>query len=241
MDDPSILRPVEGSVREFEKEAGESVLGKRLMTEGGKFLGNVDDVLIDRQTRRVVAYEVSGGVWQDMMRGQTAVPVAHIISIGSDVAVVPDFVQDQVEEPTGGLIGAAGSVKEKASAAYDTAAHKVDQARTEVAETIEGKEADYARGKTAGRDVTDDAGNVLVRAGETITGDHIGRAVAAGKMHALAAAAGQTHASEVAGTVRDKVAAAGATAREKAAMCRKPPVKRPPTCPRPPRTGRPTF
>jgi uncharacterized protein YrrD len=195
------LQPA-GAAREQAEtgaDAGEPVLGKRLLTEGGKFLGNVDDVLIDRESRRVVAYEVSGGVWQDMMRGQTAVPVDQIISIGSAAVIVPDIVADRVAETTGGL-----------AAATETARERIDQARTEVAETIEEKEASFARGRTAANAVYDEDGSIIVLAGETITDAHIARAIAAGKMHALALTAGKAEA-------RDRAAAATTVVRERAA------------------------
>lgn len=193
------LQPAGAAREPTESGAGEPVLGKRLLTEGGRFLGNVDDVLIDRQSRRVVAYEVSGGVWQDMMRGQTAVPVDQIISIGSAAVIVPDFVGERVAETTGGL-----------AAATETARVRLAQARTEVAETIEEKETSFARGRTAANAVYDEDGSIIVLAGETITDAHIARAVAAGKMHALALTAGKAEA-------RERAAAAGAVVRERAA------------------------
>lgn len=217
IDTPALLSAVEGNHPERNVEGGEPVLGKRLLTQGGKFLGNIDDVLIDRASRRVVAYEVSGGLWHDLMRGQTAVPIPQVLTIGRDAVIVPDTVQADVEASTGGLLGVTGAAKEKVAAAYEQTAQVAGQARAEVAEAIENREADYARGKTAARDVTDDTGALLVSAGEVITEDHIRRAEAAGQMHALAIAAGRAHASDVAETVREKVATAGATIREKAA------------------------
>lgn len=188
------------------EEIGESVLGKRLMTETGKFLGNVDDVFIDRQSRRVSAYEVSGGVWQNMMKGQSAVPVQEIVSIGHDVVVVPDFVQEHVEAVTGGLAGA-----------YEVGKEKVAQARTEISETVEQKEADFALGKTSANTVTDDKGNLIVRQGEAITAEHIARAQALGQMHALALAAGKTQAGQSYDSLKERAAGAVDAARDKAA------------------------
>ena len=213
------LSAVEGSVSDAAEDAGQPVLGKRLMTEGGKFLGNIDDVLIDRQSRRVVAYEVSGGLWHDMMKGQTDIPVEHITSIGHDVVIVPEFVEAQVEETTGGLVAAAEAAQEKAAEIKETASEKIEEARTSAAVAIENKEADYARGKVAGRAVfLDDANTLpLVREGEIITDAHVTQAVAAGKMHALAAAAGYAHASDIAQSAREKAGDLADAARAKAA------------------------
>ena len=217
VDTAQVLTPLKGISKSPVEEAGQPVLGKRLLTEGGKFLGNVEDVLVERETRRVVAYEVSGGLWQDMMRGQSDVPVSRVTTIGKDVVVVPDIVEDQVMEPTGGLIATAETAKEKAAAAYETAAEKVEQVRTEVSTALEDKEARYALGKTAGRDVKDDAENIIVREGEVITEEHIRVATAANKMHAVAVAAGQAQAVDAAGHVREKVSEGASAVREKAA------------------------
>ena len=217
IDDTTVLEPLQGDLGTFEEEAGEPVLGKRLMTENGKFLGNIDDVLIDRQSRRVVAYQVSGGLWQDMMRGQTDVPVDKIISIGKDVVLVPEAVESAIEQPSGGLVAAAEAAKEKVAHATEAVKEKAAEARTSAAVAIENKEADYARGKVANKAVEDDAGNLIVPAGATVTDAHIRAAIAAGKLHALAIAAGQTQAGDLADTAREKVAHATETVREKAA------------------------
>ncbi len=55
-------------------------------------------------------------------------------------------------------------------------------------------------GKIAGRAVTDEAGNVLVREGEAITEAHIQQAISRGRLHALAASAGVAQAGNVADT-----------------------------------------
>lgn len=213
------LQSIEGDVSSAAEDAGQPVLGKRLMTEGGKFLGNIDDVLIDRASRRVVAYEVSGGLWHDMMKGQTDVPVEHITSIGHDVVIVPEFVEAQVEETTGGLAATAEAAKVKAAEIKDATAEKIEEARTSASIAIENKEADYARGKVVGRDVFLDDANTLIlaRNGEIVTDAHIAQATAAGKMHALAAAAGYAHASDIAHSAREKAGDLADAARAKAA------------------------
>lgn len=194
-------------VNDFAKEAGEPVIGKRLLTDDGTFLGAIDDVLIERDNRKVVAYEVSGGVWQDMMKGQTDVPVDNIISIGEDVVIVPASVKAMVQEAKGGLSAVASAAGEKAGELKDTASEKLAAARTETSEYVDDKEADYARGKTAGETVLDDAGNILVPIGTMITDADIANARAAGRLHALAASAGKTQGGDFVDTVKEKFAA----------------------------------
>ncbi|MER3495704.1 MAG: hypothetical protein C4320_02095 [Armatimonadota bacterium] len=204
----NVLEEISRKIEEFGDEAGEPVLGKRLMTDDGSFLGRIDDILVDRTTRKVVAYEVSGGLWNDLMRGQTDVPIEHITAIGRDVVIVPAAIKDMVQETTGGLIGQA-----------QIAAEKVNDARTAASEKIEDKEIDYSLGKVAGHDVTDDNNSIIVRQGETITEQHIQRALATNKVHALAIAAGRQHAMEIGQsateTVKEKVGSAQESLKDK--------------------------
>lgn len=214
--DPNAAREVDRSAKDFGDEAGEAVLGKRLMTDDGSFLGSIVDVLIDRESRRITAYEVGGGLWHDLMKGQTDVPVEHISSIGADVVIVPASVKNTIHEVSGGLVGTAQIAGEKLTDAKDAAATKIEEARTVVAEKIEDKEIDYAIGKVAGSDVTTDAGHCIVRTGDPITESHVQQALAAGKMHQLAMAAGKAHAADLYDTAREKASAGVDTLREKA-------------------------
>ncbi len=205
--DSNAVREIDRAAKDFGDEAGIAVLGKRLMTDDGSFLGKIDDVLIDRESRRLTAYEVSGGLWHSLMRGQTDVPVEHITSIGADVVIVPASVKTMVHEVTGGLIGTAQVAGEKAAAVKDSAAEKIADARTAAAERIEDKEIDYSIGKVAGSDVTTDSGTTIVRTGETITESHVQQALAANKIHALALAAGKAHAADLYDSAKEKAAA----------------------------------
>lgn len=194
-----LLREQDRNVKQVAEDSGESIVGKRLMTEDGDNLGSIDDVLIDPATFLIVAYQVSGGLWHDLMRGQTDVPVEMVLNVGKDVVVVPSSVKQVVERTSGGLLGTFGV------------------ARTQISETLEDKEADYALGKTSGSDVTFDDGRVLVRQGETITEGHIQEALMSDKMHALAAAAGFHQAGEAWDTTKDKAGDAWDATKAKAA------------------------
>lgn len=195
---------VEGDVNAYAAQAGDHVLGKRLMTEDGKFLGAIDDVLIERTSKNVTAYEVSGGVFQDMYKGQTDVPIKTITSIGHDVVIVPTFAWEMVEEPRGGLVAVTAAAQAKATEMGHEAAAGVATIRTQAAESIERKEAEYALGKKAGRGVMDEANLPIVLTGQTITSGHIQHAIVAGKMHALAASAGYDQAGDVVAAGKEK-------------------------------------
>jgi len=77
--------------------------------------------------------------------------------------------------------------------------------RKKTSETVARQEAAFARGKIAGTPVTDDEGNVLVDAGHRIDDTAIERAAAAGKLHALAAAAMTAHVQDFKEKAREQL------------------------------------
>ncbi|RYG48286.1 hypothetical protein EON79_04940 [bacterium] len=180
-------------VRKVAEESGEGIVGKKIMTEDGDNLGTVVDVLLDVDDHKIVAYEVSGGIWSDLMRGQTDVPASVVVSIGKDVIVVPNNVKAEVERPSGGFLGFTSSAQEK----------------------LEEREADYALGKVSGSDVTFEDGMYLVRKGDRITEEHVRNAMLAGKIHALAAAAGFQQAGEAWDATKAKASELGERVQEK--------------------------
>lgn len=144
-----------------------------VMTLSGEKLGAVSDILIDEETGNAISYEVTGGLAQDIGSGRDYVDATHTINVGYDAIIVPDSVATflQEQEP-GGIAGAYRGAKRK------TTAYTEEQL------------ANMVRGKTAGNDVYDDLGNVIVARGQIITDSVIEEAKAKGKLNQLAYAAG---------------------------------------------------
>lgn len=204
--DGSKLIELDRNVKDVESEAGEDILGKRLMTDDGSFLGTIDDVLIDRHSRKLVAYEISGGLWRDITRGQSDIPIDFVGTIGKDVVIVPAHVKEQALIDNGGLSGVLSSAQEK-----------IDDGRTRASLAIEDKEADYAVGRVAADDVSTEDGTVIVRKGETITEEHVQHAMLTERMHALAIVAGKGQAGDLVDAAKAKAADLGEAAQNKQA------------------------
>lgn len=62
-----------------------------ILTEGGAFIGDVDEFTINTQTGRLEAMLVSGGLIRDLFRGQAALPSHLIVAIGEDATIVKDL------------------------------------------------------------------------------------------------------------------------------------------------------
>lgn len=149
------------------------ITDKIVLTESGNKLGTISDVVVNPTTGQAISYEVSGGMARDIGSGRRYVDVPHTAVIGEDAVLVPDNTEVVLEsQEPGGLAGAYRSARSR------TGAFTREQ------------EINLSRGKTAGRDVCDGNGDLIVAKGETITDDIIDRAVQEGKMHEVALAAG---------------------------------------------------
>src|SRR5699024_10722813 len=77
--------------REFQNRpdlSGISTL--RVVTEDGTYVGNLTTVQIDQQTGKLTAIETSGSGILDLLRRPKEISIAEVISIGTDVVIVPD-------------------------------------------------------------------------------------------------------------------------------------------------------
>ncbi|MEJ7654211.1 MAG: PRC-barrel domain-containing protein [Chloroflexia bacterium] len=195
-DDPYIKRIMEND---------NILAGTKVMTEDGRDLGTIGDMLMDDSTGEVVGYEVSGGVFSSTLKGKKFMPAPETISVGKDVAFVPSDVGDQMQAQTGGIVGAAQSAGAAASSGISSAASTVsDQAssagasasgalagaRDRAVEVTTEQERSYVLGKSTNKDVASDSGEVLVPAGKTVDEGDVQRAENEGKLHALFAATG---------------------------------------------------
>lgn len=152
---------------------GEDIRHRVLMTHSGHKLGSISDIVIDDESGKAVSYEVTGGFAKDIGSGRDYVDATQTENVGIDAVIVPDTVATYLQEQEpGGFAGAYKGAKEKAG------------------RYTEEQEIKLAHGKTAGQDVYDDQGNLIVAQGQTITDDVIDEAKAKGKMHQVAYAAG---------------------------------------------------
>lgn len=164
-------------------QADNILTGTRVYTEDGRDLGTIGDMYIDDSTGHVAGYEVSGGVFASSLRGKKFMPAPETLTVGRDVAFVPSEVGDAMEAQTGGIVGAAQGASTATSGALSSARDKVSTATRD-------QQRAYVLDKPVNRDVTGDAGEVLVPAGKAVDQADVDRAEAAGKLNALFLATG---------------------------------------------------
>lgn len=87
----------EASAEAFrEARSGDrSLIGRKIVTQGGRLVGQVSDVVINEQQRRVTSLTIGGG----MLEQGDVVQAARIVSVGPDLIVVRD--EDDTDDAAG--------------------------------------------------------------------------------------------------------------------------------------------
>jgi len=67
-----------------------SIKGMRVITESGKEIGVVDEIMFDPAAGTVEAFRISGGLLQDLVEGKGVLPVPPGITAGPDTIIIPD-------------------------------------------------------------------------------------------------------------------------------------------------------
>jgi uncharacterized protein YrrD len=101
--------------------------GTRIMTTDGQNLGTMIDLYFDERTGAVEGYEVSGGLFADAYSGRSFVPAIQTLKIGEDVAFVPSYTADYMEEQMGGIKAAVQSASLKAQDAAQVTGDKLQE------------------------------------------------------------------------------------------------------------------
>lgn len=69
--------------------------GLLVMTEGGSYLGIIEDIRLGPRGE-MVAYEISIGFTEDVQRGRCLIPAADALTVGRDVATFPDGTEQHL-------------------------------------------------------------------------------------------------------------------------------------------------
>lgn len=83
-----IVRRPEASRPEFQEARGgeRTLIGRKVVSQGGTLLGTVADVVLNEEARRASALVIGGGVFD----AGDAMSVDRVVSVGPDVVIVTD-------------------------------------------------------------------------------------------------------------------------------------------------------
>lgn len=89
----------------FAKAFGKrGLLGLRVFSKAGGDIGVVKDILFDIQTGRIEGFEISDGLFQDVMQGRKILPLIGKTELGEEFAVVEKEAVDEIKETGGGIM-----------------------------------------------------------------------------------------------------------------------------------------
>jgi len=154
-----------------------TLLGSRVITDGGEELGTIADLYFDETSGRISGYEVSGGFLGDATRGSSYLPFTDIRTIGTDVVIATDEAREILDRPVADQ--AHGQV-----AAEDGSEEPADA-------TAGDPDASLVGARSQG-DLTDRSGAVVVARGQSITPEMVERARAEDELDSLYRVAGVT-------------------------------------------------
>ncbi|KJS20315.1 MAG: hypothetical protein VR72_11745 [Clostridiaceae bacterium BRH_c20a] len=66
------------------------IIGTPIMTEGGKYLGTIGDILVEDNSGKILGYEVSDGLLKDLVSGRSLLTVPQIITYGEDAVIIKE-------------------------------------------------------------------------------------------------------------------------------------------------------
>ncbi len=184
------------------------VRGLRVITEGGRKLGEISDILLDSKTGEIRGFYVSVGKVLSVTQGLRWLPAENVSTIGQRVLYVPDQIADDFETQSGGWSGALDQAGDKlravgskanerlaelGSKAQDSGAklnQQLTQAGDQMRDTLPKQAGTLVIGRTAHRTVTAGDGTPIVQQGNVITDDHVETARKEDRLSQLLMAAG---------------------------------------------------
>lgn len=180
------------------------IRGLRVLTDDGRKLGEVSDMLVDGKTGEIKGYYVSIGKVLSVTQGTRWLPSDRILSMGQRIVYVPADVAKEFDEQLGGWTGALDQAGERVRTAGAKFNEQLEQLGGQVRQTLPQRTDVMIEGKPAHSTVTAPDGTVIVLEGDIITQEHIATARQANRLTQIFMAAGRGPAQQNIGAIGEK-------------------------------------
>ncbi|MBF6613131.1 MAG: PRC-barrel domain-containing protein [Chloroflexi bacterium] len=180
------------------------VRGLRVLTDDGRKLGEVTDMLIDDKTGEIKGYYVSMGRLASVGQGLRWLPVESVLSVGMRVLYVQAAVADELDQQAGGFASALDQTGDKLRTAGARANDQLGQLGDQLREALPQRAGGLVVGKTAHTTVTAPDGTVIAQKGALITQDNVDAAKSSNRMTQLLMSAGSGPAQQHAGSLNEQ-------------------------------------
>lgn len=173
---PGLHTLIDGPVR---------MVGLQVLTEDGRLVGLVSDVVMDEASGSIESYEISGGLLRDLLRGRSYLRAGEPRRVGQRLMIVP-------EPPPEELLRSSVPSQEMVPQPRPFEMGVPEREIEEVAAELVAQQSDLVVGMRAGKTIAnEDAGGIIVFEGEPITEETVDMAKDAGKLNLLIEAAGE--------------------------------------------------
>jgi uncharacterized protein YrrD len=90
----------EKRVEELKGTQWSDKVGNEVYTQGGDARGKIEDVFLDDAVEKMVGFEISDGLFADLLHGRGTILQSHVMIDGKDILIVDNQVSplDQVNE-----------------------------------------------------------------------------------------------------------------------------------------------
>lgn len=170
----------------------DKLLGKKVFTESGEDHGKIDDVFFNDADGRVLGYEVSGGLIENVQKGMSYLPLEDIVNIGPDIVMIRYEAGGALDSQVGGAQGALQTAQQKLGGAADPTGGQQGQPQSQPQQDPQ----QAVVGMHARSTVEADNGSIIVATGQRITQQHVQEAQAQGKLEPLLASGGVVQPSD---------------------------------------------
>jgi uncharacterized protein YrrD len=79
-------------------------IGNQVYTKGGDVKGTIEDVFLDDKAENIVGFEISDGLFADLMEGREAIFKQHVMVDAKDILIVDDQVSTWDGSAKGGSL-----------------------------------------------------------------------------------------------------------------------------------------
>jgi uncharacterized protein YrrD len=90
-------------VREISGVKWSEKVGNQVFTQGGEAKGTIEDVFLDDSAESIVGFEVSDGLFSDLLEGRGTILQENVMVDGKDVLIVEDQVSPWDQKEGGSL------------------------------------------------------------------------------------------------------------------------------------------
>lgn len=94
----------DNEVQEIKGTRWSQKVGNQVYTQGGEAQGTIEDVFLDDSAADIVGYEVSDGLFSDLIQGRGAIFQKHIMIDGKDVLIVDNQASPWDQHDEGGSL-----------------------------------------------------------------------------------------------------------------------------------------